>query len=102
MSSFLLFSFFSRPLVSCFFSFVAHLSRSGPYSFLFYVSFPSPFPSSFCGRIYVSRRCYLSLGNDTGQPNPTGSQVRVSLGLGVGHGESTRDPGPTISKATAN
>ena len=40
----------------------------------------------------------VELGNDTGQPNPTGSWVRVSLGSGVGQGESTRDPGPTHLK----
>src|SRR5271168_565206 len=38
------------------------------------------------------------LGNDTGQPNPTGSRVRVSSGSGAGHGESTCDPGPTHLK----
>src|SRR5271168_2503758 len=38
------------------------------------------------------------VGNDTGQPNPTGSQVRVSFGSGAGHGESTHDPGPTHLK----
>src|ERR1700678_1315320 len=42
-----------------------------------------------------------SLGDDTGQPNPTGSRVRVSLGWGAGHGESTRDPGPTHLKGNS-
>src|SRR5271168_382556 len=41
------------------------------------------------------------LGNDTGQPNPTGSRVRVSSGSGAGHGESTRDPGPTHLKGNS-
>src|ERR1700678_3865993 len=36
-----------------------------------------------------------------GQPNPTGSRVRVSLGLGAGHGESTHDPGPTHLKGNS-
>src|ERR1700678_695130 len=43
----------------------------------------------------------LFIGNDTGQPNPTGSRVRVSLGSGAGHGESTRDPGPTHLKGNS-
>src|SRR5580692_9603377 len=44
---------------------------------------------------------YTYLGNDTGQPNPTGSRVRVSSGSGAGHGESTRDPGPTHLKGNS-
>src|SRR5271155_2259426 len=42
----------------------------------------------------------MQLGNDTGQPNPAGSRVRVSLGSGAGQGESTRDPGPTHLKSS--
>src|SRR6202522_2556634 len=49
----------------------------------------------------VSGSGELLLGNDTGQPNPTGSRVRVSSGSGAGHGESTRDPGPTHLKGNS-
>src|ERR1700678_757632 len=34
------------------------------------------------------------------RPGP-GSRIRVSLGSGAGHGESTRDPGPTHLKGNS-
>src|SRR5271155_3395687 len=57
-----------------------------------------------CGWKDVESLCLTPvriIGNDTGQPNPTGSRVRVSLGSGAGHGESTRDPGPTHLKGNS-
>src|ERR1700678_2480234 len=51
--------------------------------------------------LITERYWWPHIGNDTGQPNPTGSRVRVSLGLGAGHGESTHDPGPTHLKGNS-
>src|ERR1700678_684646 len=51
--------------------------------------------------LITERYWWPHIGNDTGQPNPTGSRVRVSSGSGAGHGESTHDPGPTHLKGNS-
>src|ERR1700678_385361 len=69
---------------------------------------PHPTRTRDAGTAGFVHECYIylvlalwALGNDMGQPNPTGSRVRVSLGSGAGHGESTRDPGPTHLKGNS-